>query len=177
MKILSKTLLNSLALLALTVEASAQTVDARLELTLLEVPNEMNYSVGDKYFADLVYDQSAITGFGSESLVIGFGLHSIDLHFDGVVYDASRDLTNDYPQAYFSDGQLIGVDFWNNTGMEGGGVNSFFRFFKDQSFIYSLQGDSEYAGVYKVISVPEPKPSIYIFLAAGAIVLRRHRTA
>jgi len=150
-------------------------VYSEIEVTLLEAPNDFDYNVGDVYMAYLSYDSSQLSGSGEEVLSVG-NIISLNFEFNGAVYDERDDVASGYPRLYFSDSDLVGVDYWNTEGLEGGGEKSFFSFYRDQSFNYSPYGESEFVGVYTMSVVPEVQTTTLLSYGLWLILVRRKRS-
>ena len=157
----------------LPLSGSTQVVNSQIVVTLLEAPNHSPYKVGDDYVAFLTYDTSGLVGVGEETLSHE-GVVSLLFEFNGITYDETYDTDSSYPKFYFSGSELVSIDYMNSQGLVGAGAGSFFKFYRDQSFNYSPNGESEYAGVYVVNQVPEFKTMIY-FSSAFCILLYRRR--
>ena len=153
---------------------AAQTVYSEIEVTLLEAPSESDYSVGDTYSAYVAYDSSQLTGVGDEVISVG-DIVSLSFVFNGVAYDESYDVASDYPRLYFSNSELVSIDYWNSKGLENGGERSFFSFYQDQSFNYSPYGESEFTGKYTIATVPEVQSSVLLSSGLWILLLRRKR--
>ncbi len=153
---------------------AAQTVYSEIKVTLLEAPNDSDYNVGDVYMLYLSYDSSQLLGIGEEVILVG-DIVSLRFDFNGATYDERDDVASDYPRLYFSDSKLVGMDYWNSNGIEGGGDKSFFSFYKDQSFSYSPYGSSEFTGVYTMSVVPEVQSTTLLSYGLWLLLVRRKR--
>lgn len=156
-------------------EVPAQVVSKNIIVTVSEVPNSSSFMVGDDFTAELSYSVSELKGVGEESLLLSDSRLSVRFDFYGTVYDEHSDPADGFPMLFFSDSELVGIDYWNSSGIEGGGENTFFRFFKDQSFNYSTDGVSEYSGDYRVSAVPEPSHTALLGMFGLFIILTRNR--
>jgi len=158
---------------ALPITGAAQIISSEIVVTLSEAPNQSNYNIGDQFSMYVTYDGSSLSGVGEEIITVE-GILSLSFEFGGSIYDETYDNASDYPRFYFTDSELVAVDYWNSNGLADGRDKSFFRFFKDQSFNYSPYGESEFTGNYLVV-VPEPQTAIFLGVALGVTLLRRQR--
>lgn len=158
-------------LLLLSLPALSQTVEYRAQLTLIEAPATGGYNVGDQYTIQIAYNPASLTGVGAEFINASNGLEYIRFEFNGHVYDESFEIASGYPRLYFQDGKFANFDYWNSTGIIGGSPDSFFRFFRDQSFMYSPDGSSEFEGSYATLISTAPEPQVFISIGIGAICL------
>ena len=153
----------------------AQTVHTEIFVTLLEAPNESDFEVGDIHKGKVSYDSSLLVGEGEEEISVA-GIQSLTFDFNGVTYNETYDVATGFPKLYFVDSELVGIDYWNNVGVEGGGDRSFFSFHSDQSFNYSPNGVSEFSGIYTLSAVPETQSSLLLGIGSGALIMRRQRS-
>ena len=156
--------------------SSTLAAQAIIDVTLLEAPNDSEYTVGDVHRASITYDTSTLRGLGTET-ISSDGIISLHFEFNGAIYDESYDIASGYPQLHFQDNTLVGIDYWNTQGLIDGNANSFFTFYPDQSFSYSPYGESEYMGEYEIGSVPQVHSSLYFLSSIGWMLLIRHRSA
>ena len=170
------TALSAYSLCLLPLSITAQAAQSIIDVTLLEAPNDTDYKVGNVYQAYVSYHLSNLSGQGSETIASD-GIISLQFEFNGSIYDKSHDEASGYPQLHFSDGELVGIDYWNTQGLSDGDANSFFTFYQDNTFLYSPYGESEYSGEYTVSSVPEPNPAIILISSFGWLLIIRHRSA
>ncbi len=179
--IMMKAVLAAITMSITAISAFAQTVTYEIDLVLTTAPNTVDYGVGDHFNGGFTVDLSMLTNSGDEYLSIGEGVESAHFVFiGGERYSHLDDISNGFPRAYFTDGEVVGFDLWNSLGLRNGVDGTFFRFFRDKSFQYSPDGSSEYTGIYDIslapASVPEPSSSLLLVLSAGSFMVRRKRS-
>ncbi|MGJ8656495.1 MAG: PEP-CTERM sorting domain-containing protein [Akkermansiaceae bacterium] len=175
---LIQTLFVILTTVLCTISSSAQILKFEIDLVLLGAPNTADYKAGDHYYGSITVDTSRLSNTGDEFLIIGEGLESVYVEFiDGHSYTHEDDVSEGYPRVYFTDGVLTGFDIWNNRGLKSGIEDTFFRFYRDESFQYSPNGAEEFDGSYtlRAEAVPEPSSGMLIMLSAGSFVFFRKR--
>lgn len=170
MQILKLILTNSLICLAISKWSSAQVEESQIIVTISEAPNTSIYNAGDEFVVDLMYNKSLLKSDGDERLSLADSSLQLDFNFLGSTYDEKSDPATDYPMLYFSNSKLVGIDYFYSQAIGDDGNNSFFRFFKDQSFNYSPDGVSEYSGEYNVVNIPEPS-QILVFGISSIFLL------
>jgi len=165
----------TVCLTLLSLPVLSQTIYYKAELSLLGVPASGGYSTEDKYTVEVQYNKAAVTGVGRESINAANGLESIQFAFNGHIYDESYETSKGFPVIYFEDGEFANFDYWNTKGIEGGSPDSFFRFFRDNTFMYSPDGSSEFEGVYSEVTTVAPEPRALLLLGIGGLYILTRR--
>ena len=188
------------AMVLLPLLARAQVVQYDFEIIFdVNTPSSLNVA-GRDFFGNIVVDLDQLVDEGEpgrQIAIIDSGLRSVYIEFYDGNYTHESDISNGFPRAFFTDGVLTGIDIWNNTGLisgrEEGLEDTFFRFFRDQTFEYSPRGNTnsldgedadiagEFSGSY-VLSptftvVPEPTSSALLFLASLFFLMGRRRSS
>lgn len=154
--------------------SSIQAAQSIIEVTLEEAPNTSEYEVGNVYRLYVSYNTASLTGQDLEFISTN-DITSLHFDFNGDIYDETYDVAASYPRLYFNNFELVAIDYWNTQGLKNRNENSFFTFYQDQSFLYSPNGQSEYAGRYLINSVPEVKTSVLFLSSLGWFILLRRR--
>ncbi len=170
-----------IAILSLRLEVLyAQQITKYLELHLLTTPTNSSLKQGDQFNLILSFENSLLTGIGTESIdvsSVGASIH-LDFTFLNFLYDETDDIAVTSPKLHFFDGSLTGIHYRTVLDPEVYNANSFAIFYKDKSFEYSLDGSGEFAGYYTIndsISIPEPNTYLLVCCGVAVGICRRRR--
>lgn len=143
------------------------TIDFSGTVTAADAGNALGLAVNDVVTGSATYDDSLLTGIGSEVIELGTGGNGfggkLTMHMGLVTYVESddADYNTGYPKLGFDSGILSGFDFFAS--------NNFSSFLAD--FFYSdAQGDV--VGVWDTFGAPHtavPEPSTLVLFAISII--------
>lgn len=164
----------------LAIPAGAQTLVWDIALKIETAPNDWAGRFLGKTFPGVIrVDSSRLLGVGEEQL--GFDefdpAFTLSLTFDEGIYSASDDPAAGLPILYFSDGELMELDFAVYLSAPPYGEGSYFQLHPDGLLNYSPDGVGEYEGSYLISSSSIPEVSItsfaLIFLSLTLISRKR----
>ncbi|MGB0993393.1 MAG: PEP-CTERM sorting domain-containing protein [Akkermansiaceae bacterium] len=168
-------LLTAAILTALSAHSvGAATVQFSINLVGAQDPS---YTATTSNLGLVTYDESALTGSGDETLK--FDDATVSLRFDDQWYTGADDaLYPDFPEFYFTDGELMGLSLEVTLTSATAGPTSYLLLDNNNVF-YSFDGTQEFNASMSMgaSSVPEPSSSLLIIAGLCGLMVRRSRVA
>jgi hypothetical protein len=157
------------------VTASADAASVNLTIRLGDsVPAGLGLTTGMTLSGLVTYNASLVPTTGGTTLTpVNDSSLTINLTLAGELFNQDDDVDPDFPQLYFTDGVLTGINYYadnHHPASAGAGYVQIETNMTGTSFNYSFDGLSDYTGEVSWISpsspVPEPSAALLVGLAS-----------
>ena len=170
------------ALTLLGAESAESATTVRFSIVLEpEIPADVGLVPGQVFEGALSYDPASVGTVGETTISpVNDPMMTIRFEFAGGVYDELSDPDPEFPQLYFTDGVLVGMNFWAPNHSAMATSSGFVQIETTQVgtlIYYSFDGSGEYGGSiqWTPTLIPESSTCLLWCVAGCVAIFRRSR--